>query len=156
MSRQNIPQQRTINGDMFIGSPVSVRRSHLMKSTATSPQVFPKVTRSAYSELPKSLKAHILSFTESQIKTMKRELGPDWASEYAGGIPAQPSVASGSQDKLQPARSPKKHKRTNNWLKDKLPTPKGLRDEDRHGGLSSHGIYLDTPPKYNGKAKMIH
>jgi hypothetical protein len=155
MSRSNATQQRTLNANMTIGSPVSVRRSHLMRSTATSPQVFCKVTRSTYAEMPKALKSQILQLTETQLVKMKRELGPDWTSPYPDGDPTQPSSAGGSQDELV-MRSPKKPKRANNWIKNKSPTPEGLRHEERDGSRSSRAFDVDTPPKYNGKAKVHH
>ena len=136
MSRQNSTQQRTLNVDMSLGSPVLVRRSHLMRSTATSPQVFCKVTRSTYAEMPKALKSHILQLTETQLKKMKRELGPDLTSLHPGGDPTQPSSAGGSQDEVV-TRSPKQPKRANNWSKNKSPTPEGLRHEERDGSRSS-------------------
>eukprot|EP00316_Scyphosphaera_apsteinii_P002918 CAMPEP_0119340820 /NCGR_PEP_ID=MMETSP1333-20130426/101069_1 /TAXON_ID=418940 /ORGANISM="Scyphosphaera apsteinii, Strain RCC1455" /LENGTH=119 /DNA_ID=CAMNT_0007352651 /DNA_START=126 /DNA_END=485 /DNA_ORIENTATION=- len=45
-----------------------------MRSTASSPQLFLKVTRSAFEGLPKTVKHEILNYTEEQVRKVRKEL----------------------------------------------------------------------------------
>jgi len=82
-------------------SPISparvVRRPSLARTTAKSPQLFPKVTRRTFKHLPDGVKVQILEHNDKLVSKLKRELGADWTCQIAARNRARSSPGSSRQ-----------------------------------------------------------